>query len=812
MPMNRVSISRLMLCCLAVLLVALGSLARAQDVAQDKTSQDQKMVQQVPINPLLKNHTNWFEPVKIYDLRKEHYPLADALFPKDIKYDVYSAVGYDLANTMVIRGPKRSDGQREIVIVDTLGNPGITKEVINTFRKTKDANGEPILPQGKLPIRAIIYTHNHIDHTFGVWGYLTEADRPPCKPADPKKAGDDGYFDVDAQNKDCVAVIGQYNINDGVGTTAFVTGTIIDARSSYMYGNFLRNYKDGGNQVNDGIGPQEYGCCFDPETQTCVTAKEKAAGKKCVTLQGSYRMPSRTFSEELYVTAAGVQMKIIYVPSETNDELAIFLPDKLNSGANVVASSLKPDDWWGRGLLFSAEVIQGPSFPNLYSLRGTSYRNPANWFRSVDKLRAYDSWCMVPSHGPPLCETENIHRLLRNFRDAVQFTHDQTIRWMNKGFTMDELAPLIETIYLQKGGQEEIIMKDLDNVKPILNVNGKVVDPRDYLRPFYGSLTQGVREIYTGSIGWYQADPVALRPTPPHELGVRYVKMMGGAKAVNKAAQDALTKGEKLLAEAKTENNSAKAALGRGEVEWAAELTTNVIRAHVTPEDLLGISDDKPSPSPVAQEDFLAARIIKANAFLKLGELAENPNWRNWYITAAHELKGLPFLDDIVGGLVSPGVQGGLPAGAWVNSLTLRLKAEKTAPAGVDKSLGFWFPADQQFGAAGYLLKVRNGIAEFIENTPHGEPLTIGEVGRANLAISIEKKALDALLIIESKIVANRKLTDPEKKAEFEKWLKLAADSGLIKPLGNTKLDEFAAAFFSYFDPKPVGLPPLTVR
>jgi alkyl sulfatase BDS1-like metallo-beta-lactamase superfamily hydrolase len=804
MPLNRVSISRLVLG-LSVLLFTLSAPARAQE----SSARDKELVQQVPINPLLKNHTNWFDPVKIYDLRlkNDHYPLPDELFPKEIKYDVYSAVGYDLANTMVIKDAKNSSGQREVVIVDTLGNPGITKEVINIFRDTKGVDGEYIFPhdqKDKIPIRAIIYTHNHIDHTFGVWGYLTEADRPPCQQEDPTKPGPDGYFDVDKENKECVAVIGQSKINDGVGTTAFITGTIIDARSSYMYGNFLRNYKEGGNQVNDGIGPQEYGCCWDAKTQKCISVREK--GKECIQLQGSYRMPSRTFSEELYVTAAGVQMKIIYVPSETNDELAVFLPDKLNSGGNIVATALKPDDWWGRGLLFSAEVIQGPSFPNLYSLRGTSFRNPATWYRSVDKLRAYDSWCMVPSHGPPVCEAENIHRLLRNFRDAVQFTHDQTIRWMNKGFTMDELAPLVETLYLQKDGEEEIIMKDLDNVKPILNVNAKVVDPRDYLRPFYGSVTQGVREVYAGNVGWFQADPVGLRPTPPHELGIRYLKVMGGATKVNAAASEALTKGVKLLAEAKAENSEAKLVAGRGEVEWAAELTTNVVQAYVTPESLLGISSGSgnSTPSPVSKEDFQAAKNIKADAFLKLGELAENPNWRNWYITAAHELKGQPFPPAIPGGLVSPGVQGGLPAGAWVSSLSLRLKAEKTAPAKVDLSLGFWFPAnsDQGFGALGYVVKIRNGIAEFIENTPHGDNLALKDVESANLAISIEKRTLDELLIAEMK-------------GEQYFWaaFELAVKNNDIKPLNQkTTINDFKAAFTRCFDPKPVGLPPLTVR
>ena len=802
MSHNLSSIFRRASLCSIVLLFVFCS----QSIAQNS----QKQVEQVPINPLLKNHTNWFDPVKIYSLKQDHYPLPDADYPKDIKYEVYSAVGYDLANTMIIKGPKtNSKGQREVVIVDTLGNPGITKEVIKQFRTTRGADGDFILPPtGPLPIKAIIYTHNHIDHTFGVWGYLTEADRPPCPQEDPTKPGADGYFDADTgRDKDCVTIIGQYKINDGVGTTAFITGTIIDARSSYMYGNFLRNYKEegGGNQVNDGIGPQEYGCCFDSDKQRCLTLKERAelraAGKQCENLQGSYRMPSRTFNEELYVTAAGVQMKIIYVPSETNDELAVFLPDKLNSGGNVVARALKPADWWGRGLLFSAEVIQGPSFPNLYSLRGTSYRNPADWYRSVDKLRAYDSWCMVPSHGPPVCEAENIHRLLRNFRDAVQFTHDQTIRWMNKGYTMDELAPLIETLYLQKGGEEEIIMNDLDKVKPILNVNATVVDPRDYLRPFYGSVTQGVREVYAGSVGWFQADPVGLRPTPPHELGIRYLKAIGGAGKVNDEAQQALNRGEKLLAEARSENNEAKLVAGRGEVEWAAELTTNVVHAYVTPESLLGIGGN--STGPVSKNDFDAAKNIKADAFLKLGELAENPNWRNWYITAAHELKGFPFPDSIPGGLVSPGVQGGLPAGAWVASLSLRLKAEKTAPEKLDLSLGFWFPAPNQgFGALGYIVKIRNGIAEFIENTPHGDNLSMQDVQAANLAISIEKKTLDRLLMAELK----------GEKSFWEEFERAVANKE-IKPLNQrTTIRDFRKAFTSNFDPKPVGLPPLTVR
>ncbi|HSX60028.1 MAG TPA: alkyl sulfatase dimerization domain-containing protein, partial [Tahibacter sp.] len=72
------------------------------------------------------------------------------------------------------------------------------------------------------------------------------------------------------------------------------------------------------------------------------------------------------------------------------------------------------------------------------------------------------------------------------------------------------------------------------------------------------------------------------------------------------------------------------------------------------------------------------ARELKARAFLGLAEPELNPNWRNFYITVAHELQGLPLPKDINGGL---------------------------------KAFGFWFPADgnQGFGAQGYVLHLRHG-------------------------------------------------------------------------------------------------------
>lgn len=765
----------------------------------------------VPANVLLAEHSNWFTPAKIYDLKTEHFPLPS--YPPDLSYEIYSAVGFDLANTILIKGPQRDGrGNRELIVIDTLGNPEVSHRTIQAFRAQgilpacpDFTLGQPVPEACKLPLRAVIYTHNHIDHTFGVWGFLGSADRPPCAVADPQTAGADTVLDTALENRDCVAVIGQTKINEGVGTTALITGTIIDARSSYMYGSFIPR-----NHVNSGIGPQELGAVIEVD------------GKK-VLVNGSYRMPSRTFTNELKVIAAGVQMQLVYVPSETNDELAVFLPDRRNKAGAPVSD----DDWSGPGLLQSAEVIQGPSFPNLYSLRGTAYRDPTNWFRSVDRLRQFDAWCMLPSHGPPLCEAANIQRLLKNFRDAIQFTHDQTIRWMNKGYTMNELAPLVEDMYLS-AGQHDYLMGQLDGVRPIKNANVAAnrcpdsgtpvvpphqavppardcVNPRDYLRPFYGSVVQAVREIYVGSVGWYEADPVALRPTPPKRLAESMLAlvcvpnpqgggtMICGGEAANLAAADALAKAERHKA-------AGEGVAAQQQFQWAAELATLVVRAY---------TQLVPTDAIAENAALKPARELKARAFLGLAEPELNPNWRNFYITAAHELQDVPLPSDIKGGLVAPGVISALPAGAWVNSLTMRLRAELTAKQAVNKSFGFWFPAEgnQGFGAQGYTLQVRHGIAEFADQARNGNALSQSEVAASDYAVALSKPALDALLLAEARGAD-----------EFRKAWDAAVRSGQISCLAGSGsgapgcLEAFVTHFLLYFEPKPTGLPPLADR
>jgi alkyl sulfatase BDS1-like metallo-beta-lactamase superfamily hydrolase len=357
--------------------------------------------------------------------------------------------------------------------------------------------------------------------------------------------------------------------------------------------------------------------------------------------------PTKTFRDRMDVTIAGVKLRLIHAPSETPDHAIVYLPDM--------------------GVLCSGDMIQGPAFPNIHTLRGASFRDPRAWVQSIDAARTLNAAYLAPSHGQPVMGREKVEEVMRNYRDGIQFTHDQTIRFMNKGLTPDELAAKIK------------LPPHLDSYAP-------------YLRPFYGTVSHSVREIYVGYLGWFEGDPVALDPVPAAESARRHVALMGGR--------------DRVLSEA-------KGALDSGDSQWAAELATYLIR--------------------VSHEDR-DARAVKAAAFRKLGLAQKNTNWRNWYLASAHELDGSLDVAAVLAraraNFGAPETIAALPARVWVEGLTTRLEAEKTFD--VHSRMKMSFPDTKE----SYGLEVRRGVAQFSDRPASGD-----------LEIEIAKKDLDQIVL-----------------------------------------------------------------
>ena len=379
-------------------------------------------------------------------------------------------------------------------------------------------------------------------------------------------------------------------------------GPILGVRTGYTFGFFLEGEDIEG--MNSGIGPLATG------------------GRP-----GSFIAPTRLVDDMLKVTIAGVDLEIIHVPSEAPDELAVYLPDSR--------------------VLIDTEVIQGPTFPNVYTLRGTKFRQPMPWVRSIDRLRRLKAAYLVPTHGRPVAGEDKVDEVLRMTRDGIQYVHDQTVRYMNKGLTPDELA------------QQVKLPPHLFEYAP-------------YLRQYYGTVKQAVRQIYAGYLGWYEGDPVALDPLPPVEKAGRLIDLMGGGENVMEAARNAYKDQD---------------------YQWAAELATYLIRVDA---------------------NNMEARRIKAAAFRRLGYASMNINWRNWYLTSALELEGrldtLETAKKMADIFTPPDILAEMPVDVSINTWTTRLKAEETLS--VNRSLGFEFTdLDETYG-----LTIRRGICQFDVN------------------------------------------------------------------------------------------------
>ncbi len=252
-----------------------------------------------------------------------------------------------------------------------------------------------------------------------------------------------------------------------------LTQEVTYRRAMRMFGTFLQQ----GERENCGIGP------FLKFNDTTTMA---------------YRRPTKTFSgERMKLNAAGLALELIHLPGETDDQIVVWMPSK-----KVLVCA---DNYY-------------KSFPNLYTIRGTKYRDVLVWARSVERMRKLGAVHLVPCHSRPVSGKEKVDYVLADYRDAIQYVHDQTVRGINRGLGPDELA---EWVKLPAHLAE----------KP-------------YLREYYGTVAWSVRNIYNGYLGWFGGDSARLDPLPAKERAERIARLAGGRGKLLTEARRAMDAGE----------------------------------------------------------------------------------------------------------------------------------------------------------------------------------------------------------------------------------------------------------------------------
>lgn len=429
-----------------------------------------------------------------------------------------------------------------------------------------------------------------------------------------------GIVDVEAVESGECCIIANERICCGIRNTASILGNIINIRAAYTFGLLLEKGATG--SVNEGIG-----------SKLCIGTS-------------TYIPPTIMFNQRLDKTVEGVRMELYYAPSETDDELFVWFPDDC--------------------VLQSADIIMGPCYPNIYSIRGTQDRSAVKWYNAIDHMRTFRAQYLVPSHGIPMEGRQNIEQMLTDYRDAIQWTHDQTVRLMNQG--------------LKPNG----LMQRLNRLPEHLAAN-------PWLSEHYGAVAHCVPQIYNGYLGWFQGDPTALQPLPEMDESVRYCEMMGGIEKVYAVAHD---NWGKAMAVPK-DTDAGKAERVR-EFTWISTMCTHLIRAN---------------------PDNKEARELKASCHTELAYMTANPNWRNWYLTSAMELRDLIDYDYLMAmnGVDSDDILSEIPLECFLRGFCVKLDPEKSK--GMHYTFGFYI-RDTDDICESYALEIRRCVAQFHKPAP----------------------------------------------------------------------------------------------
>ena len=282
----------------------------------------------------------------------------------EVAENVYTAIGYQVStNTMIV-------GDDGVIIIDPGQQVPGARRVRAEFEKITDK-----------PVRAIIYTHGHADHTNG-------------SPA---------FYEPDAG----IQVWARANYGSETDRAA-EAGLAGGARPANMQGfDLLPEQKIG------------VGIAIPPERPTGGITDGVTDGVTDGAIEPPRPIaPTHLFSDErVELEIAGVALELVAAPGETADQLYVWLPEQR--------------------IVFAGDNFY-QSWPNVYPLRGTARRSIRDWIASLAKMLAEDPLHLVGGHTAPILG--DAVAVLSNYRDAMQWVHDRTIEGAKLFMAPDELV------------------------------------------------------------------------------------------------------------------------------------------------------------------------------------------------------------------------------------------------------------------------------------------------------------------------------------------------------------------------------------
>lgn len=332
---------------------------------------------------------------------------------------------------------------------------------------------------GKRPVMAVVISHPHVDHFGGIRGVVLE-----------EQVADRSLSIEEQISSGKVPIIVPEGFTEHAVSENIYAGTAMARRATYQYGVFLeKGVKD---SLAMGIGLSQ-----STGTLTFIlpTHEIKKTGERIV--------------------IDGVEMIFQMTPgTEAPAEMNTYFPQFK--------------------ALWMAENCTG-TLHNLYTLRGAQVRDGNAWAKYIlEAIALFGSEAEVTfqSHNWPHWGNDVIIRYMEDTAAVYKFIHDQTLMYINLGYTSDEISNMIHLPeYFEKVW---------------------------YTRQYYGTVAHNSKAVYQKYMGWYDANPVHLNPLDPSERARKFVEYLGDTDRVLEMAYN------DFLA---------------GEYQWVAEITNILVFA-----------------------------------------------------------------------------------------------------------------------------------------------------------------------------------------------------------------------------------------
>lgn len=213
-----------------------------------------------------------------------------------------------------------------------------------------------------------------------------------------------------------------------------------------------------------------------------------------------FRLPDLQFQEFLSLDCGDRRVELIHAPSETDDSIAVWLPE-------------------------DRFLYAGPAFIRSIPNAGTplrTFRDPMRWADSLERLQALDAAVLMPEFGDPVTCSDEIQAAFSVTVRALRYLREEVVARMNQG--MDERDILADMSY-----PDEIF-------------------GHPFLRPIYGCPEYIVREIWRSENGWWDRNPTTLHPAHPQAVATALRAAVGDVESVLDHARTLQRQGKTQLA------------------------------------------------------------------------------------------------------------------------------------------------------------------------------------------------------------------------------------------------------------------------